>query len=1065
MLSKNGKSTPRVTSPVQAADFEGLLEAVPDALVGVDRAGVIQFANHQTEVLFGYDRDDLVGQVIEILVPDLFRAGHQGKRELYLAAPRTRALGQALELRGQRRDGTEFFADIALSHMDTGEGLLVIAAVRDMTDRREAEYGRRRSDRLAAIVENSDDAIIAFMLDGIVTSWNPAAERMYGYSSKEAIGTSILSRTPEDRTDEIHSLLASVRAGKYGEHHVTDRVRKDGTLIPVSFTISPMRDEDGAIIGASTIARDVTELQHAARYARSLIEAALDPLVTISPEGKITDVNEATVKVTGVAREELLGTDFSHYFTDPGKASEGYERVFAQGSVTDYPLTLRHRDGTLTEVLYNASVYRDFNGKVLGVFAAARDVTEQKRAFVAAQRMAAIIEYSDDAIIGKTLDGIITSWNPAAERMYGYCSEEIIGRSVELLSPEGREGEVRTILAQIRSGQRVDNFETIRVRKDGRVFPVSLTVSPICDGDGTTVGASAISRDVTEQQQAAENVRSLAAAEDLVRTVMASASIGIALADMDGSFRVVNGSLRDLLGFDDEWFLAHRIRDMVHPDDVEGALKERARFLAGSSDKSSTKLRLVRADGATVWVRRVAVQIHGGAGQPNMLMVQLEDITAEHEAQEALDYQTFHDPLTGLHNRAWILDILAVDLREAKRAGTCVGALFVDLDNFKVVNDSLGHGAGDEVLATVADRIVAGLRPGDRLGRFGGDEFVIVVHDVQKGLEVERCVERVSASIAADLQVQGHRIVPTASIGIATSTSISTPDSLLRDADSALSRAKAAGRASWHFFDDAMHAQAVARLTVEDQLRDAITRSEFVVYYQPIVALADAHVVGHEALVRWAHPTRGLLSPGDFLDVAEDTKLITTIGAQVLEQVCAMLVARPDVPGPISVNVSAVQLAAPGWLRSVTDTLTAHRIDPARIVIEVTETAVLSLVGSARVALESLRGLGVGIHLDDFGTGYSSISVLRDLPVTGVKLDLRFVQDLTTGDSPANALAQGVSGLVNGMHLTGIAEGIETQLQADILRAQGWECGQGYYFGRPAAMPVTDLFADDEATS
>mgnify|MGYP001791350281 FL=1 len=274
--------------------------------------------------------------------------------------------------------------------------------------------------------------------------------------------------------------------------------------------------------------------------------------------------------------------------------------------------------------------------------------------------------------------------------------------------------------------------------------------------------------------------------------------------------------------------------------------------------------------------------------------------------------------------------------------------------------------------------------------------------------------------------------------------------------------AKAAGRARWRFFDDAMHAQAVARLTVEDQLRDAITAGQFVVYYQPIVALADFHVVGHEALVRWAHPTRGLLGPGEFLDVAEDSGLIRAIGAQVLDRACAMLAARLDLPGPVSVNVSPVQLSSTDWLRTVTDTLAAHRVDPARLVVEITETAALSMTDSALHALESLRALGVGIHLDDFGTGYSSISVLRDLPVTGVKLDLRFVHDLTTGKSQANALAHGLSGLVNGMHLTGIAEGIETQMQAHKLRAQGWECGQGYYFGRPAAMPVMGLSTDDD---
>jgi diguanylate cyclase (GGDEF)-like protein/PAS domain S-box-containing protein len=1035
-----------------AADFEALLEAAPDAMVGIDQGGVIRFVNRQTELLFGYDRDDLVGQSIETLVLESFRKVHPAHRAGYFADPKTRPMAAGLQLTGRRRDGTEFPVDVSLSHIGTGDNVLVIAAVRDVTERNKADQALQQ---MAAIIRNSDAAIFGRTLDGIVTSWNPAAERMLGYCSEEIVGKSIEFLVPKDRTGEMNAILARVRAGQLVERFETIRVRKDGTAFPVAVTVAPIHDAGGAIIGASTIIRDVTEARQAFLSARSMIESSLDSLVAISPEGMITDVNEATVKVTGIPRQELIGTAFSDYFTEPGKANEIYQLVFEQGMAVDYPLTMRHRDGTLTDVLYNASVYRDAGGKVLGVFAAARDVTELGQRFEAAQRLAAVVEFSGEAIVSSSSDGTVTSWNSAAESLYGYSSEEMIGKSVILLSPEDRIGEVDAILAEVAAGQTVVNFERIERRKDGTVFPVSLTISPICDPDGRVVGTSAIARDMTEARKAAENARSLAAAEDLVHTLMASASIGIALADLDGAFRVVNRALCDLLGYDEAYFLAHWLPDFVHPDDAEEALQARARVIAGASNMGATKLRLVRADGATVWVRRVTMLLHDGDGQANLVMVQVEDITAEHEAQEALTYQAFHDPLTGLHNRAWILDILAVDLHAAKRLGHSVGALFVDLDNFKVVNDSLGHAAGDEVLATVADRIVAALRPGDRIGRFGGDEFVIVVQDVQDVLDVERCAERVSASIAVDLQVRGHRIVPTASIGIATSTPTSTPESLLRDADSALSRAKANGRASWHFFDDAMHAQALARLTVEDQLRDAITRSQFVVYYQPIVALVDAHVVGHEALVRWAHPTRGLLSPGDFLDVAEDTGLITAIGAQVLDQACAMLADRPDLPGPVSVNVSAVQLAAPGWLDSVRDMLATHRVDPARIVIEVTETSILSLVDSARHALASLRGLGVGIHLDDFGTGYSSISVLRDLPVTGVKLDLRFVHDLTAGDSQANALAQGLCGLVEGMHLIGIAEGIETKMQADILRAQGWECGQGYYFGRPAAIPVT----------
>ncbi len=674
------------------------------------------------------------------------------------------------------------------------EGLLVIAAVRDMTTPKEAEdEARRQSDLLLAAIEFSGDPIISSTPDGIITSWNPAAERVFGYTSEEIIGQRGILLSPKDVVDETRAVMARVRAGEVVDNLESFRVRKNGTVFPVSVTVAPIRNEAGAVIGTTAIPRDVTD---------------------------------------------------------------------------------------------------------------------QRLAFEAAQQMAAIIENSDDAIIGKTLDGVITSWNRAAERMYGYTSEEMIGRSIDLLCHVDESEEVRSILARIRDGQRVERLSTLRVRKDGTTLTVSLTVSPIHDPDGTVIGASTIARDVTEALLAAQNAQSLTAAQDLIHTMMTSASIGIGLVRLDGYFTVVNTSMCELLGHHEEWFRAHRLQDLVHPDDADEAVRTLARFLADSSSTIIGQLRLVRSDGATVWVRRVASLIHGQGGQPDLLMVQVEDITAEHEAHEALVHQAIHDPLTGLHNRAWILDILKADLLAAKRLGTSVAALFVDLDNFKVVNDSLGHAAGDEVLTTIANRIRGALRPDDRVARIGGDEFIIVAQDVADVPDVESFAERVSATIASELRVQGHPIVPTASIGIAVSTATSTPESLLRDADSAMFRAKAAGRASWQFFDDAMHAQAVARLTVEGELRDALIRKEFVVYYQPIVALADAHIVGHEALVRWAHPSRGLLSPGEFLDVAEDSGLITAIGGQVLDQACAMLAARPDLPGPISVNVSAVQLSS-----------------------------------------------------------------------------------------------------------------------------------------------------------
>jgi diguanylate cyclase (GGDEF)-like protein/PAS domain S-box-containing protein len=433
------------------------------------------------------------------------------------------------------------------------------------------------------------------------------------------------------------------------------------------------------------------------------------------------------------------------------------------------------KDETVFPVSLTVAPILDEAGAVTGTTAIPRDVAEQRRGCEAAQHVAAIVENSEDAIISGTLDGTITSWNPAAERMYGYSSAEIIGKSAAVLSTEGRVGETRATLARIGAGGQVERVETTRVRKDGTTISVSLTFSPICHPDGTVVGVSTIARDLTEQQHAAKNARNLVVAEELVHTVMAAASFGIAMTDSDGFIKVVNHSLCDLLGRDQAWFLGRRFSETVHPNDADEATRARVRLLAAANNTISGQLRLVRADGATVWVRHLVVPVQARVGQPDLRMIQVEDITAEHDAQEALGYQAFHDPLTGLHNRAWILDILKADLRAAKLVGSSVGTLFVDLDKFNVVNDSLGHEAGDEVLTTVAERIVAVLGSGDRVGRFGGDSFVIVVRNVVDVVEVECLAGRVSASIAADLQVRGHRIVPTASIGIAVSTLTSTP--------------------------------------------------------------------------------------------------------------------------------------------------------------------------------------------------------------------------------------------------------------------------------------------------
>jgi PAS domain S-box-containing protein len=364
---------------------------------------------------------------------------------------------------------------------------------------------------LASIVNSSDDAIISKTVDGIITSWNRAAEQIYGYSAAEIVGKQITTLLHADRPDEMEVILEKIRAGQRVEHYETVRVRKDGRAISVSLTVSPILDDGGRMVGVSSIARDITErkradeqLRAASEYARSLIEASLDPLVTISPEGKITDVNEATIKVTGVSRERLIGTDFSDYFTEPERARAGYKQVFERGAVSDYPLTIRHRAGKLTDVLYNASVYKDARGNVHGVFAAARDVTAQNQA---SQYARSLIEASLDPLVTISAEGKITDVNEGSIKVTGVSRERLIGTDFSdyFTEPEkAREG-YQQVFAK---GFVTDYPLTIR-HKDGKLTDVLYNASVYKDARGNVLGVFAAARDVTAQKQASQYARSL----------------------------------------------------------------------------------------------------------------------------------------------------------------------------------------------------------------------------------------------------------------------------------------------------------------------------------------------------------------------------------------------------------------------------------------------------------------------------------------------------------------------------------------------------------------------------
>jgi diguanylate cyclase (GGDEF)-like protein len=431
---------------------------------------------------------------------------------------------------------------------------------------------------------------------------------------------------------------------------------------------------------------------------------------------------------------------------------------------------------------------------------------------------------------------------------------------------------------------------------------------------------------------------------------------------------------------------------------------------------------------------------------------------------EAMRVQALNDPLTGLANRTVLLDRLEQAQRRSERSPHSVAVFFLDLDRFKVVNDSLGHDAGDQLLVAVAERISANLRPGDTAARFGGDEFVVLCDEVVGPHEALVIAQRLADSLDAPFSLRGEQVYVSASVGVAIANSAQDdPAALLRDADAAMYQAKAKGPARTELFDARMRERAVARLELESDLRRAIERNELRLDYQPNVRLSDEAVVGVEALVRWSHGVRGDISPAEFIPLAEETGAIVEIGAWVIESACRQLAAWSDegwLPGGtsryVSINLSPVQLAHPGLVKHVAGVLAETKVTPASVCFEVTESAVVHDVHRAREVLLRLRALGVKIALDDFGTGYSSLSHLQLLPVDVLKLDRSFIARL----SPAprdRALVAGMVDLAHALNLTVVAEGVETADQLQGLRELNCDVVQGYHYSAPASPDALEL--------
>ncbi len=512
-----------------------------------------------------------------------------------------------------------------------------------------------------------------------------------------------------------------------------------------------------------------------------------------------------------------------------------------------------------------------------------------------------------------------------------------------------------------------------------------------------------------------------------------------------------------------EWF------DRVHPEDLEQLRRDIGAHVSGRTRHFGNEHRLRHSDGRYIWMLSRGIAMRESSNKPHRMAGSLTDIHGRKMTEEQLLHDAMHDALTDLPNRALFMDRLGVAVAQSVRhADHRFAVLFFDVDRFKNVNDSLGHAIGDQLLLAIARRLQQFVRPDDTLARLGGDEFAILLNAVEDPSHATRVAERVHTELGRPFDLQGHEVFTSASIGIALSSGKhKRPEELLRDADTAMYRAKSLGKARHAIFDQDMHRRAVELLQLENDLRRAVDRHEFHLHYQPIVFLETGRLEGFEALVRWEHPDKGLIYPADFIPLAEETGLIVPIGLSVLREACAQMAVwsqkhRYRASVPVSVNLSSRQFAQPDFLEQLEAILEDTAIAPSSLRLEITESMVMEDAEAAIEKLRQLREIGVLLHIDDFGTGYSSLSYLHRLPTHTLKIDGSFVRHMHEDNGGAQIVGTIVN-LARSLGMRVAAEGLETANQLATLRQLQCELGQGFYFSRPVDGEAADDLLSSQA--
>jgi diguanylate cyclase (GGDEF)-like protein/PAS domain S-box-containing protein len=929
--------------------------------------------------------------------------------------------------------------------------------------------------KLQATLDAIPDLVWLKDTEGVYLGCNPRFARFVGASEADIVGKTDYDFIDKEQADffRVHDRTA-MEAGKpsVNEEWLNFADGGGGLFETVK---TPMFDTAGRLVGVLGIARDITarvEAERALRDSQERTQQYLNVagvmLVALNIAGCVELVNRKGCEMLGMPETEILGKDWFEHFLPERIRNEVRDKFvqMLEGNVAPVEYTenaIVARGGEERIVAWHNAILRDAAGRVKSVLSSGEDITERKRAEQALrdsrERLQLLLDSMAEAAYGVDFDGKCTFANRAFLYLLGYQDErEVLGKSTHDLIhhsyPDGRaypESECKMHRAYL-SNQAVNVSDEVFWRKDGTSIPVEYWSNPIVV-DGVTVGAIATFVDISKRKQAEAQV-------SLAAKVYEQSGEGIMITDAQQNLVMVNQAFTAISGYSEADVLGR------NPRLLSSGRHDKAFYAAMWADIAAQgrwqgEVWNRRKDGSVYPELLSIIQVRDEKGEVSHYIGISNDITQHKVAQAHIQRLAHFDPLTGLPNRVLLGDRISHELTAAQRNGTQVAILFVDLDHFKNVNDTLGHRIGDELLIIVAGRLKNAVRDVDTVSRQGGDEFILILPDTDSG-GAAHVAEKLLEAVAQPYQIEGFELGMTLSIGIAMYPSDGEDfDTLSKCADAAMYRAKHDGRDTYRFFTAEMQARSARILQMESALRRALERNQLSLHYQPQLSLHDGGLIGVEALLRWEHPEIGPIAPAEFIPIAEESGQILPIGEWAMRSAVQQMKAWVDGglgPMAMAVNLSAVQFRHPHLPERVSQILEEVGLPPQYLELELTESVAMDDAPAAIAIMNNLYERGIRMSIDDFGTGYSSLSYLKRFKVHRLKIDQSFVRGIAE-DPEDRAIVRAIISLADSLGLLTIAEGVETDGQLAFLREQGCREVQGYYFSKPLEAGQFEAFA------